>query len=216
MPCVTSFSLAVGQEQNGCRGARLALTHHSHPFAATEGISTEGMVFYSSPLQLRLRLFILFPQFQHNPMGSTKSKPNSQVTAVATLGLNIELEDGFIADAGPGRFGDKKALDILQRFFQNDLSEEKAAQEIVSILPSSRDMTRDGELERFGAFLSYTIQQIPYSHPAQARLVRLIERISKYPKLSGGLDSVDVCVHTVWNFQLLRKHEFKIVPRSFG
>lgn len=49
-------------------------------------------------------------------MGSTKSKPNSQLTAVAMSGLNIELEDGCITNAGPGRFGDKKALDILEVF----------------------------------------------------------------------------------------------------
>jgi hypothetical protein len=110
----------------------------------------------------------------------------------------------------------KRPLTSYREFFQNELSEKNAAQEIASILPSSRDMARDGELEQFSFFLSFTIRQIPYSHPAQARLVRLIERISKYPKLSGALAGDEVCIHIACSFYLLRNHEFEVIHRSFG
>lgn len=112
-------------------------------------------------------------------------------------GLGLEFLDDGTTDAGPGRYADKRAFDVLQRYLQSQLSVKEAAKEITGMLPEPEaHKTRGAEIGLFGSFLCQMARQIPYSHPAQTRLVQLIQRVSHSPKLTGqGND--DVCTQTL-------------------
>lgn len=112
-------------------------------------------------------------------------------------GLGLEFLDDGTTDAGPGRYADKRAFDVLQRYLQNQLSVKEAAKEITAMLPEPEARkTRGAEIGLFGSFLCQMAPQIPYRHPAQTRLVQLIQRVSHSPKLTGQGDD-DVCTQTL-------------------
>jgi len=103
--------------------------------------------------------------------------------------LNLKFQDDGTADAGPGRYANKRAFDVLQRYLQRKISVKDAANAITAMLPEpGQSKTRGGEISLFGSFLCQMAEQIPYSNPAQARLVKLVQHVSLSPKLNGQGD----------------------------
>ncbi len=78
--------------------------------------------------------------------------------------LNLRLpEDDCIIDASPGRFADGRALDVLQRYFRGKLSVDLAATDIIAMLPSQTDKSRQRESDQFGFFLHIHLDTALYS-----------------------------------------------------
>jgi hypothetical protein len=108
--------------------------------------------------------------------------------------LNLHFEDDGLSDAGPGRYSDKKTFDVYQRYLQPDgnLSIVQAATMIVKMLPGpTGNYHRGGELGMFAFFTCDVAQQIPYQHPSQLKLVRLIQYLGNAIKLNA-VESVQV------------------------
>lgn len=101
--------------------------------------------------------------------------------------LNLEfIYDDGLADEGPALFSSKRSFVIVQRYFKNDISVQQAAKVMTDMLPDDEQRaSRKADVGHFGAFLCLTAEQIPFRHPAQTRLVQLIQHLALSPKLSG-------------------------------
>lgn len=100
--------------------------------------------------------------------------------------LRLELGEDSKLDAGPGRYADKKALVISQRYLEGQILARDAAKEMTDMLPGLRDRKDRGvEAELFGFLICQMARQIPYSHHKQSRLVQLVRSISRSPKMAG-------------------------------
>ena len=99
--------------------------------------------------------------------------------------LSLSIPDGLVNDAGAGRFGDKKTLKVLHRYFRRELTLEDPAAKLTAMLPQAEASAgRQSELSQFAWFLCEIVSQIPFDNPAQTRLVHLVEHLSKMSHFS--------------------------------
>lgn len=97
------------------------------------------------------------------------------------------------------KFSQKRAIVILRDFIQSKISPSAAAIAFLDLLPDLRDYVNSGAAgnaahgEHWGlaTFLVDMATQIPYNHPAQAKLVQLIERISDSDNV-GGMEQLSI------------------------
>lgn len=115
------------------------------------------------------------------------SDPESKLFSLDdTLEVKI-LDDGSTVISGPNGYSDKRAAVILRDLIQRKISHQDASRAILGMLPSrdgSSGPAREQGVGIFSSFLIQMAQQIPASHPGQARLVKLILDVSKAPKLT--------------------------------
>ncbi|KAB8228020.1 hypothetical protein BDV23DRAFT_189353 [Aspergillus alliaceus] len=105
---------------------------------------------------------------------------------MSSLNLHIDENDPDVKDVC-GRYSRWKAFCILKRYLEpdGDLSLEQAAQLITRMLPTSAESNNYYINVILGHDAIDVAQQIHYSNPAQARLVRLLERLQISQKLIG-------------------------------
>jgi hypothetical protein len=101
--------------------------------------------------------------------------------------LTLHFEDDGQSEGA--QYSDKKAFDVLQKFLQPDsnTSVEDAAMMIFDLLPHPTEHNRAGEPGMFGGVVYEVSQQIPYQHPSQVKLVRLIQRLAVSTKMSEAV-----------------------------
>jgi hypothetical protein len=64
---------------------------------------------------------------------------------------------------------------------------ENAARMIFDLLSDPTEPNRAGEPGMFGGVLYEVSQQIPYQHPSQVKLVRLVQRLAASTKISEAV-----------------------------
>jgi len=116
------------------------------------------------------------------------------------------------------KFSEKRAIVILRDFIQSKISPSAAAIAFLDLLPDLRDHVNrgaagnsaHGEHRGLATFLVDIATQIPYNHPAQAKLVQLIERISKSDKV-GDMEQLGIHLYETFggNFPFPTAHEKK-------
>lgn len=116
----------------------------------------------------------------------------------------LKLADSDYPDAVYGCYSDRQALAILQQYLEGSISDYNAAGRFAGILPAAQNPnSHQLGLDQLGDFLYRMAEQIPYSHPAQSRLVQLIQSLQRSAKLSLQVE-VDVCFklcHMQYNVQ---------------
>jgi hypothetical protein len=85
--------------------------------------------------------------------------------------------------AGQTEFSRDKVFTILRNFLQpNSLTSLKsAAQSILDLLPQNAQLS--SEVGFFGELCIDLAEQVPYNHPSQLKFARLLQYLSRSPKL---------------------------------
>lgn len=103
--------------------------------------------------------------------------------------LNLHYEFDEFSEGPPGQYSERKAFDILQKYLQPDAgpSVDRVAAMIVEMLPDKTEhYYRSGEAGKFGCMVYEMSQQIPYHHPSQVKLVRLVQCLARSTKLNSA------------------------------
>jgi hypothetical protein len=101
--------------------------------------------------------------------------------------LNLSFEQDATSKEVHGRYSDWKAFEVLQRYLEPDrnLSVEQATALIHDMLPTETEKIHlAGQPGMFATLVLEVAQQIPYPHPSQVRLVRLLQRLAISSKLN--------------------------------
>lgn len=101
---------------------------------------------------------------------------------MGVLPLTVEGFGEDEPEAPATKYTKDKAFTILRNYLQLDTSqsEDQAAQNILVMIP---DETSSGQIWEFGEMCFELAEQIPYNHPAQIRLTRLLERMGTSTKI---------------------------------
>lgn len=100
--------------------------------------------------------------------------------------LNLVMEE-FSDDPKKAKDVDQQAFTILRDFLQPDskTSLNSASTSVLAFLP---DKDPDGSsVSLFGEVCIELAEQIPYSHPSQLKLVRLLQELSTSPKVTTNV-----------------------------
>ncbi|QGA17132.1 hypothetical protein EYB26_004802 [Talaromyces marneffei] len=101
-----------------------------------------------------------------------------------SLKFSIDETDPFLKKV-EGRYSDWKAFNILCQFLlQDDLSVRQAVSLLHNILPTKKEENLGGQPGMLVCVLLDIARQIPYSHPAQIQLVRLVGELRKSDRLT--------------------------------
>lgn len=89
---------------------------------------------------------------------------------------------------GTTGYCDTKVFRTLEDFLQPDSkrSLESAVQSILALIPENASQLN--EVGSAGEVFLEIAEQIPYHHPSQIKLARLVEQISRSAKLTGASD----------------------------
>lgn len=105
---------------------------------------------------------------------------------MSALNLRFLGEDDPSVKEVHGRYSDWDALEVLKRYLEpnGDLSIDQATAMINDMLPNPDEADLRYQVPSFYDLVLEQAQQIPYSHPAQLRFVRLLKRLQISFKLS--------------------------------
>lgn len=122
-------------------------------------------------------------------------------------GLTVLYHDRFPSstdnDKGYAQhYSDTRAIAILRDFIQGRILPSAAGDAILDLLPDHEDYIKGGAIgkaargEHWGlaGFLVDMATQIPYNHPAQAKLVQLIEKICESDKV-GEMEQLAILLY---------------------
>lgn len=95
-----------------------------------------------------------------------------------------------------GRYSDWKAIEVLQRYLdpKGNLSIDQATTLLHDMLPTADEYENRGQPGMFGCVVLDIARQIPYTHPAQTDLVRLLRNMERSNRLNRLVtDDVSSC-----------------------
>lgn len=97
------------------------------------------------------------------------------------MSLNIRRpdDDPYFTEVG-GRYSDERAYNVVIRYLEGRVSLEEAGGQLYTMLPNREEReTLGGQPGMLSSVLLEIGRQIPYSHPGQMMMVRLIDILKK-------------------------------------
>lgn len=119
------------------------------------------------------------------------AKPKS---VISSLKSKVRNETYAYKNVGTTAFSESKVFLILRDYLQPDskTSLESAVQSILSLIPENASMSN--EVCLVGEVCLELAEQIPYHHPSQLKLVRIVEELSRSAKFTEPPDG-NVLLH---------------------
>lgn len=104
---------------------------------------------------------------------------------MASLTLKIDETDANLKIVY-GRYFEWKVIEILRPYLdpKGDLSMDQAIKLLHDMLPTADEHENRGQPGMFGCLVLEIAPQIPYAHPAQTDLVRLLRQLEKSNRLT--------------------------------
>jgi hypothetical protein len=115
---------------------------------------------------------------------------------MSIIPFKIEDLDFNAAESTTSGYSDQRAFDVLQQLLQpgNGVSTDTAATLIVNMQPNKAGQDISGtSWASFGSLVVGVSRQVPWHHPAQTKLVRLIKRLAQSTK-ANAVGSSEVSV----------------------
>lgn len=106
----------------------------------------------------------------------------------SSLKSKLRNESHAYKTVGTTTFSESKVFLILQDYLQPDskTSLESAVQSILSLIPENASLLT--EVYYLGLVFLELAEQIPYDHPSQIKLARVVEELSRSAKLTEPRD----------------------------